>query len=408
MAKGRSERQILEEVDAQARAWATTAGLGGFYDSTFVSDRALNVSVVPAAEPMRFDVSQAGLGAGLRTSNAGPGYHAAAIDLLDALAGACGLTWDWGQQDDHRFDETGYAVTRDFAALQREHASFLRNLMDASLESGADNGAFCVPWGLGLEDGELACPLGFKPVSWRLTVTEAKEAGRLKLARDFFPWWEREIDATFFENMLRCLLWQHVQWRPPASADDSRTLLMIEDAASQLKAMAGKVPTDLRAALKELDEAVRSNEPPSATGIGYRRRPVLHDLFDSWHITLPGTLVEEIADDGAAAHYSGPRAALRVSAITVTSNGDRPQTWPDTVAEAGEVNAHGLSRRVAAAERDGKHMSQFAAVLHEEQDHLCILMLTLTVADANDLSLFDSWLDSVRYRGEDPQRVGRD
>ncbi len=408
MAGGLSERQILERVDAQARAWATKAGIEGFYDSRFVSDRALSVSLVPAAEPMRFDVSQAGLGAGLRTSNAGPGYHAAAIDLLDDLADSCGLAWDWGQRADRTFDQTGYALTRDFEALQQEHARFLRNLMDASLERGDDNGAFCLPWGLGLEEGGLSCPMGIKPLAWRVDVSESKNAARLSLASEFFPWWDRDIDAQFFENMLRCLLWQHVEWRRPESEQEARKVLMIEDAAARLKTLAGRVPAEMRTALKELDAAVRGDVAPTATGIGYRRRPVLRELFDNWHIMLPGTLTEEIADDGGAAHYAGSNVTLRISAITVSGTADRPLELPDTVAEAGQVFAHGLSRRVAAPERDGRHVSQFAVVLHEEQDLLRILMLTLTVANTDDLAMFDTWLDSVRYHGQESQRVGRD
>lgn len=408
MGKGSSDRDVLQQVDAQARHWAKAAGLESFYESSFASDRSLAVTLVPAADAISFDLSQAGLGVGLRTSTAGPGYHAAVIDLLDALAETCGLAWDWGQQADRSFDETGYAVTRDFAALQQEHAGFLRDLMEASLESGADSGAFCVPWGLGIDEEGLACPLGIKPIAWRLAVSEAKQATRLTLASEFFPWWTREIDAAFFENMLRCLLWQHVEWRQPQTPHESRILLMIEEAAARLKDIAGRIPADLREALKELDEAVRSDKAPASTGIGYRRRAVLRELFDSWHVSLPGTLVEDIADDGTTAQFIGPRYALRASAITVKTSGDKPVHWPETVAEAGQVTAHGLSRRVAAPERDGDYVSQFAVVLHEARERLRILMLTLTVADRDDLEVFDSWLDSIRYRGEDPPRIGRD
>jgi len=408
MAKGTSDRKILEQIDAQARNWAKEAGIESFYDSTFASDRSLTVSIVPAADSISFDVSQAGLGVGLRTSTAGPGYHAAVIDMLDALGDRCGVAWDWGQQPDRSFDETGYAVTRDYAALQRDHASFLRNLMDASLESGLDNVAFCVPWGLGIEEDGLACPMGIKPIAWRLAVSEAKEATRLTLASEFFPWWTRDIDAAFFENMLRCLLWQHVEWRKPKSPRESRTLLMIEEAAARLKALAGRIPAELRTALRELDAAVRSGEAPPSTGIGYRRRNVLRELFNTWHMSLPGTLVADFADDGKAAYFVGPRHALRISAITVNGTDGKPVAWPETVAEAGQVNANGLSRRIAAPEPEGKYLSQFAVVLHEAQDRLRILMLTLTVAKEVDLALFNSWLDSIRYRGEEQARIGRD
>lgn len=408
MAKGQRERQILEQVDAQARAWADEAGIGAFYDSTFVSDRALAIQLVPAAEAVRFDLSQAGLGAGLRTSNAGPGYHAAVVDMLDHLAEACGLTWDWGQGGDRSFDETGYALTRDVKALQREHGKFLRNLMETSLEHGSDNGSFCLPWGLGAGDDQLACPIGIKPLSWRLAVVEADNDVRLKLAREFFPWWERSVDASFFENMLRCLLWQHVEWRPPETEREARTLMMIQEAAQQLKKLAGGVPKDLRAALKELDAAVSSGVAPPPDGIGYRRRPILRVLFDDWQISLPGTLVEDISENGEAAHYAGTDVALRVSAISVSGAKDDPPVWPTIVSDAGEVNAHGLSRRVAAPERDGEAVSQFAVVAHEAGEHLNILMLTLTAPDEAGLAVFNSWLDTVRWNEADHRRLGRD
>jgi hypothetical protein len=327
--------------------------------------------------------------------------------MLDRVAKTCGLEWDWGQGGERSFDDTGYAVSRDFALLQREHAAFLKVLMESSLERGHEGGAYCLPWGLGLEDSGLACPLGIKPGSWRLAIVEAGGETRLRLASEFFPWWGRDIDAGFFENMLRCLLWQHVQWRSPVNAQESQTLRSIEEAAGRVKALAGKVPADLREALRELDSAVSSNVAPAPSGIGYRRRAVIYELFDNWHITLPGTLVEQFAEDGEVAHYAGPNLSLRISAITAVGPNGKA-IWPETVAEAGEVDAHGLLRRVAAPEPDGKFVSQFAVVLREQADKLRILMLTLTVATAAELSVFDTWLDSIRHNDDDTSRVGRD
>lgn len=75
-----------------------------------------------------------------RRANAGPGYHAAIVDMLDHLVAKLSLQWDW--QHDGASDKAGYANQRDFGAVQTVHERVFLSLMQIAqkMEDGSSTG----------------------------------------------------------------------------------------------------------------------------------------------------------------------------------------------------------------------------------------------------------------------------
>jgi len=150
-----------------------------------------------------------------RRANAGPGYHAAIVDMLDHLVAKLSLQWDW--QPDGATDKAGYATQRDFGAVQTVHERFFLSLMQIAqkTEDGSFIGfAFCTPEGLSFDNGGIRCTLGEQPLDWPARVKAAGAEGQRAAAATFFVWWDAAQDAIFWQALLRAQLWQNANWRP--------------------------------------------------------------------------------------------------------------------------------------------------------------------------------------------------
>lgn len=405
-------KKALELVENHAKAWATKHELGPFFASTTPSENSLYVSIIPLADSIEFNVSDDGLSVGFRSSNGGPGYHAAVIDMLDDMARTLKLSWNWGASGDQCSDETEYALNRDYLQLQGHMADFLRLLMGFVANSGEANGPVCIPGGFGFDNVGFSCPLGPKSVEWPKIVAGASSEELLVEASTFFPWWAKERGSDFWGAMLLGSLWQNAAWRAPVSDQEKAVIAQIEYAASKLELLTGKLSGEITRTMMELRKATETDNPPTGEGIGYRRRRVYHDIFQGWSITLPGWLIEDSEnEDSVVLFYHGDRA-LHISSYLVNRemhtdalSAGNPAEWLPQLEGAVTEEMNGLIWRKSPPifNASENSVSQTAYVASLKSTQTRFLMLTLGTDSPEKLEIFDEYLGTIGYREKPPE-----
>lgn len=394
-----SGHKALRAIDRAARKWCEENDLGPFYRSALSEDNFLSCIIVPLADSIRFDLSNDGVAVGFRTSTVGPGYHAAVVEMLDRMAEELQLVWDWGSSVTSCADETGFAIVRDYDELQGEMIIFFKALMKTAADHNFDGGTLCIPYGIGLDRDEISCPLGPRPNNWPVQVLELDGTELEAAAESFFPWWEREKGTKFWERMLTGTLWQNAEWRAPVSEQEQQTVREVAYMREKVIALSGSLPSNLATAIAEYDHAIKSDEPPQADGIGYRRGFVEYNPFPGWRIHLPGYLREVEDPDGKAGIFQHGNTVFRVSSIVAKRQSGAPFKWPSILEDSKTETVGDMQWRKERMTDHGDGMSQFSILLHESADQHNLLMLTLTTETEEELSVLHRWVLKMRFRG---------
>lgn len=300
---------------ARAAVWFEAAG-DAVLDTRLVRDvddrPALRVACHPVCEDVEVRLSPAGkVKVTARTSPAGPGYHAHLCELLKQFAADFGFEWDEPPGDG---DPGRYFVNGDRDRLDRHFLHWLAAACSAALREAPKDGRHL----LGMprqpkfrHPGPVLTPLGPRPVEW-LKAVAADAAG----GAAFFPWWNTELDAAFYQRRAECLLWLDFRHSPPRT--DAEGELIDQIAADLANAFDLDPEAELPfAAWAEVLEALAADdggfcvEPVSAelrdevtrraggidAVLGYRRHPVQVPLTGGWAVEVPGTFATDWADN---------------------------------------------------------------------------------------------------------------
>jgi hypothetical protein len=392
LAKGRflrmSGSETLNAIAARAAEWAKGQGLLPMFDTATAVDGALEVYLIPVAEPMRFRIDGKRVLVTFRSSSGGPGYHVAAIDLLDDLTTHLSIPWVWYAPDGNAWDDTGYSTSRDFATLEKtmtEHVAQIARIATQLSANGPIQLAINVPAGLGFPDGDAAGPLG------PLTMTDIQA-----VTDRFYPWWDAGMTPATMARILRALLWQQATWRMPVNDDDRRVFRGIKRLRDHMVLRGIALPDDLAAAWAEYEACQTSELPPATKGIGYLRHPVNRQIYPSWTISMPGYAAPVVNGDQANFEHAGfwmgthaliaslPDASQDIKWLPVF---DGPETEPRP----------GLRCRTTdirpADDKGGRVQQAMLVALHGKEQHC--LILTLSSHLDWPFSQFASWVASV-------------
>ncbi|MCU0829096.1 MAG: hypothetical protein MUE52_17305 [Tabrizicola sp.] len=364
------------------------------------SDDSLELELISIAEPIQLNFEQDRLVVGFRSSNGGPGYHAAVIDLLDQIAAALSVTWQWVASDGTHLDETGYATTRDFAALQSRMADFLLQLCGSvtgpGFQAGDEQGiSLCTPLGLGHQPGKVSCPLGFKSRDWPAAVVAMDDAARAQEAAGFFVWWHEGLTGATWVQLLRAQLWQNAEWRPAVTENDR--LVRDQIRHSYARAVAGKamIPDELEAAYQQYLTCQSASDPPAEDGIGYRKYPIWAQPFKHWALSLPGYLSSSDQDGTLTFEHPAFWLGLSSLSIAMTAEDAGPFSWPDRFdGPLIEIRPGILCRKSAHDVSDGTSV-QGAMIWTSRGNTHQLLILTLSSGLDWPFDAFDSWIMSV-------------
>ncbi len=224
-----------------------------------------------------------------QSTPAGPGFHKAAVELLDALK-LKSLSVD---------DETGYYTHRDFEKMRREHfLSWLRNLILGCRDMMEDHDNVRVCWALdqyGPEDvpGTIVTPMGRFDLEKLAALADGE--GLWDFADRFFLWPGAERDARFYRNQAVNALWEDCCFVPASRSEaDEKLCGGILDDLERSARLDPSLPLP-RAAYREVC-ALAGRRPSLPEGpelefdypVGYRKGLVTHS-FDALRVTLPGS-----------------------------------------------------------------------------------------------------------------------
>jgi hypothetical protein len=402
LAKGRflrlSGKKTLTAIAARAQVWAEGFGIGPLFEATTGDDGALLLSLIPIAEPVSFAIMGSRVLVDFRSSNAGPGYHAAVIALMDDLSAHLSIPWQWTTSDGQPLDDTGFATTRDAAALEQAMAAFLKQIAGIVTQNSMDGlttQSLCLPAGLGSADLGLCCPLGPVDAKSMASVASAEGAGLAHAAAAFFPWWDIGLTPRVWQNILRGLLWQQATWRMPVADNDDTTFHRIKRCRDHMVMHGISVPDDLAFAWQELLACRDSEAAPPATGIGYLKRPVYQQLYQSWAMSMPGYASVSAHGEGAAYEHAG--FWLGTQSLTIAlQDPSLPVSWLPDFTEPETSPAPGLRcRKTSLRSADNGGRIQQAMIISPRGNELQCLLLTLSSHLEWPFAAFDTWITTV-------------
>ncbi|KAB2900384.1 MAG: hypothetical protein F9K40_09350 [Kofleriaceae bacterium] len=257
----------------------------------------------PAAE--RIEVTDEGV-VSATTTPAGPGYHVAVCDAIDAASRALAITWDRpaAADEDGGGDETGYFFERDLAAVERHMLQWLRTIAQWVLENDADGIHLALPIEHQYQMKGVLTPTGPRDAAWFRAVVDDPRTGI-----DFFPWWSPGDNAAALLGRARCLMWTEMRWRMPETHEEDELESDIIELLEQAWALDPTLDYPVRewAGLPgDIPDEVHARAA-KATGplLGYRRYPVRVRLAGGWSVEIPGEFSESWEDGTWSAWHDG-------------------------------------------------------------------------------------------------------
>lgn len=239
---------------------------------------------------------------GCNTTPAGPGFHKAALELLEGLE-QLGIK-EWTIQD-----RTDYREDRNFAALRQEWflpwlEEQVRGVVDKAVPG--EMGYLFWDWDQYRPEkvpDTIVTPMGRFPVAW---LREQLDHGNMEeLADRLFLWDAPGTDARQLRNRALKQLWEDCYFAPSdRSTQDQQINAAILDTLERSAAMDPSLPQPvaeyrelciLDERTPDLPEGIPEMEEPYP--IGYRRGEILQP-YDRIAVPLPGMYHYEWADDG--------------------------------------------------------------------------------------------------------------
>lgn len=328
---GIAPRQLADALVRAAAAWAAERDISELFYAAPNDERAW-LSFYPPCGGIAFRITDGRVSFDAKTSIAGPGYHAALIELCDHLARDLGLAWRWEAGG----DQTGYAQHRDRAALERAFEDQFFAFCAFYRDSARPNAhhALNLSEGLAIDGADgVATPLGPMPLDFFL---EAGTAERRESAPEIYPWWDEDSSGdAFWRNALRSILWTEAEWRAPQRPWEEHV-----HASAFAAARRCTHAPEIEAAVKELTELAQSSiedgHVPAPGGIGWGRVSRAFFLPGPWRINLPGYYVETIENDGGTTCLWFGDEEVRGSSFTLTLKEPGVLAWDKALADAAE------------------------------------------------------------------------
>ena len=257
----------------------------------------ISVTLCPTGE-ITFHIIEGGLWhktrieGNFQSTPAGPGFHKAAVDFIDAL----------NMENLFYEDDTEYAEDRDFAKLCNNHfyrwLEALIELASQKTDEGNEHPLF-ICWSTNqympvVCGAKIVAPTGLWSIKFINQLIHDK--GIETLADRFFVWPHEQQDATFYRNSAMKLLWEDCYYVPSerskSDADLNRSIIDNLEKAYGLNPML-PLPYDNYCEVCHLDGSspiIPSTAVPMMDEYkpGYRKGMV-EETIDRLTITIPGS-----------------------------------------------------------------------------------------------------------------------
>lgn len=301
------------------------------------------LQLYPVEEPVEFTIEENYLICSAKTNSAGPGYHAFLVESLEFIEKSLKLKWSW-TEDDGNGDETNYYLNRNFNELKLEMLKWLQSISKILIENqDYDQLMISMPLGYSLVENFFAIsPLGFWTKDWFLEVSELDDNELESKGKEFFPWWERELDSLFYLKTALAVSWVELPWHTYNTEYEHLLYTFVLDCFkkvnnAELKLM---IPNNIE---NNINSYLNSNlpaPPPEPSGVGFKKRLMNRSMTGSWTTSIPGYFYFEMEDDGKIYVYWFNDLTIRGSSFTVEGNDGKPVSPKDLLMkrpEHGEV-----------------------------------------------------------------------
>lgn len=375
----RSEKLSTEpqtRLIESARRWAKNEGLEDlFFAVSGETPPAAHIIICPQADFITFTIGPSRIDFGIKTSTAGPRFHAAVVSLCDHMADELDLDWRW----DAGGDGAQYATVRNYSTLASAFLDQLRGHMDV-WSARAPDIAFAMNLTSGLGGnaiGTIATPLGERNIRDLLETANTPDHELTAVASTLYPWWCDVKDARFWIECLRSLLWAEVEWRRPDT--DYERYIHAAAFASAMQIAKRKVacPADLEQALAQLRASIEQDRPVEGE-IGYRRRTRTTDLSDYWRVIAPGHYRNTSERNGETTCLSTSEEELRFTPLRFRPSGAENDLWLQKLQQSPDQHASTHRFRIdtnASKTRDGWGYLALGACLSLAEDGDIRLMI---------------------------------
>lgn len=325
----------------------------------FIVDGTLFSCLHPAAEDVEFCFDGDLLICSAKTSTVGPGYHAYLVEMLEEIGVRCDLPWEWSDEAEGFEDETGYQEDGDFTRTQDEMCWWLRAVANSVLDCSPDSGhliSMRSNFGLAHHDYFAASATGFWERAFFEEAAKRQPHALHALAAQFFPWWNKGLDASFWRNAALVQMWERLPWSPPE--DDGQRAAYEAALACLEKARridpSIPVPEAETAEIKALLSGEQAFPIPPADRIGFRRLDMRRSLTGNWTIVTPGYFYEKEEEETVVYWYDD----RFIHGSSLSFSPDIPHSW-----EPGDRANGALD--VFTFDKDGR---QGSAVLREDDE----------------------------------------
>ncbi len=392
------------QLVASARRWAQQQGLEDLFFACASEEQPVEVQlcIYTSADAITFNIDAERVDFGTKTSSAGPGYHAAIIDLCDHFGRELGLQWRW----DVGGDETGYAVSRDRAVLEDVFLEQLRGFADFWDQSDASL-AYVMNLVIGLggdTPGTVSTPLGLYDLAVLAATAEADDEELRALAPTLYPWWYDTHTALFWAQTLRAMLWTEAVWRSPDTPWETHIHAAAAALAAKIASRQETCPTDLRQALQQLQQSIAADHPVPGH-IGYRRRLITVQLTGYWSIQVPGHYREALENEGETVCLWDDHESIRSSSWRLA--GKAGSDWPGSLKGHTEAvtstHAFRLPTTAQPAEEGWRIVfGECVARSVAGEEHLLIVSITSELQEAALLQRLRALLHEVVFQPPAP------
>jgi hypothetical protein len=322
---------------------AAAETLRGFVAGRRAPDGALEVSLHPAARPVRMSATDRGeIVVSALTVPVGPGYHTYVVNLLERMRDDLSIGWAplatpatpsagrvaaaaAGADPESSIDPTGAFGSGDRRDAERGHLGWLRSALTAVRDARRQRGAplhLATPPGVRYTvDGAIATVLGPRDDAWL-----DRALGDPRIAADVWPWVADVMDARYLLNRALTLMWTQVRWRTPADAEETA---LVDDVLGLLRRayplepglpwpwpewrelfeLRGVPDAGTRQLLARGANGATVGGAPGCPAIGYRRHPVTI-THEGWSVDVPGTFTESRNDEEWSGGESGRNVTL--------------------------------------------------------------------------------------------------
>jgi hypothetical protein len=305
---------LLEAIDE----WLPSAAGDVLHEAAprRTADGAIEVSLHPAARPMRLEAADTGqVVVTAMTVPVGPGYHTFVARLLERLGEEIEVDWSAGE---------AAAWSSDRPAAERTHLGWLRAALIAVRDARRQRAAglhLAMPPGERFTfDGAVATVLGPRDDAWL-----ERALADPRVAADVWPWVADAMDARYLLGRALTQLWLAVRWRPPIGPAETA---VVDDVLATLRRAYPLEPglpwpwaewRELLVLRGQPDPATvqlierASPQVGGAPGaeeepIGYRRRPVTI-VHEGWALEVPGSFTGTRTDE----EWSGGEAGRTIT-----------------------------------------------------------------------------------------------